>query len=102
MLAGDATAVLAACVGIEPSGSRTEPAPTPLDAEPGVSPFFKDPAPFIQRDTKGLESRLEYMQGTITPNCLFFVRNNGPASLDLDASRWRLSVEGGPLRSRRR
>ncbi len=98
MLAGGATAVLAACVGIEPSGNRTQPTPTPLDTEPaGVSPFFKDPAPFIQRDTKGLEARLEYMQGTITPNRLFFVRNNGPASLDLDASRWRLAVEGDAI-----
>ena len=98
MLAGGATAVLAACVGTEPSGSRAQPAPTPLDDESaGFSSFFKDPAPFIQRDTKGLEARLEYMQGTITPNRLFFVRNNGPASLDLDASRWRLAVEGDAI-----
>ena len=33
------------------------------------------------------------MQGLITPNRLFFVRNNS-VSLDLDASDWRLSVEG--------
>ena len=33
------------------------------------------------------------MQGLTTPNRLFFVRNNS-VSLDLDASDWRLSVEG--------
>ena len=33
------------------------------------------------------------MRGLITPNRLFFVRNNS-VSLDLDSSDWRLSVEG--------
>ncbi len=66
-----------------------------MDTESAVAfPFFKDSAPFHVREDKGLESRMENMQGLITPNNLFFVRNNSPASLDLDASRWRLSVEG--------
>ncbi len=95
MLAGGATAVLAACVGMEPSGGRTQAAPTQPVGEPAAdSPFFKDPAPFIVRDEQGLEARLEEMQGLITPNSHFFVRNNSPASLDLDASLWRLNVEG--------
>ena len=95
MLVGGATAVLAACVGTGPAGGGSQPAPAPLDTEPTVvSPFFKDPAPFHVREDKGLESRMENMQGLITPNNLFFVRNNSPASLDLDASRWRLTVEG--------
>ena len=33
------------------------------------------------------------MQGLVTPNRYFFVRNNS-ASLDLDADSWRLSIEG--------
>ena len=33
------------------------------------------------------------MQGVITPNRLFFVRNNS-ASIDVDANSWRLTVEG--------
>ena len=49
-------------------------------------PWFKDPAPFIEHDGKSLEARLESMQGLITPNRLFFVRNNS-VSLDLDVSR---------------
>ena len=89
MVAGGAAAVLAACVGTEPSVTP----PTPAEAAPASGPpWFKDPAPFIQRDNS-LEARLENMDGLITPNRYFFVRNNS-ASLDLDASDWRLSVEG--------
>ncbi len=94
MMLGGTTAVIAACVGPgRPGGSQPKPTAT---ADPGTvstSPFFKDPSPFIQRDDKGLEARLENMQGLITPNRFFFVRNNS-VSLDLDASDWRLSVDG--------
>ena len=34
------------------------------------------------------------MEGVITPNRLFFVRNNSPASPVIDAAAWRLTVEG--------
>ena len=61
----------------------------------GESPgWFKDTAPFIVHDDgKSLEARLELMRGLITPQRLFFVRNNS-VSLDVDAAHWRLSVEG--------
>ena len=92
---GGAAAVLAACSG--------QPLPKPdegaLVAEsattaPAVSgpPYFKDPAPFIERD-HSLEARLENMQGVTTANKFFFVRNNS-TSLDLDADSWQLVVEG--------
>ncbi len=90
MLAGGAAAVLAACAGMEPPQPTATEAPS---SKAGASPWFKDPAPFIQRDSKGLEARLEKMQGLITPNKLFFVRNNS-VSIDVDAATWRLSVEG--------
>ncbi len=94
--AGGAAAVLAACVGESPFGSG-DPAPAPTAASrsvpSGSSPaWFKDPAPFIQR-SGSLETRLENLQGVSTPNRLFFVRNNS-TSMDLDASAWRLSIEG--------
>ena len=90
MLAGGAAAVLAACFGTDMPAQT----PTPLDAiSSPYYPWFKDPAPFIERDGKGLEARLENMQGLITPNRYFFVRNNS-VSIDLDAADWRLSVEG--------
>ena len=88
MAAGGAAAVLAACTDIGRGGDAVmveEPAAKAL-------PWFKDPAPFIQHE-KSLETRLESIQGTITPNDLFFVRNNS-VSVDIDADEWRLAVEG--------
>ena len=94
MIAGGAAAVLAACAGTRTPGEIPDTAPTQPGTDPTLdSPWFKDSAPFIIHDDKGLEARLENMRGLITPNRLFFVRNNS-TSLDLDAADWRLSVEG--------
>ncbi len=92
--AGGATAVLAAC-GVpkaqEWAGLNT---PASQNATHPVTPIrFKDPTPFIVHDDKSLETRLENVQGLITPNRYFFVRNNS-VSLDIDAKSWRLSIEG--------
>ena len=57
---------------------------------------FKDAAAFIDHGGGNLEARLQDMQGLITPNRFFFVRNNS-ASLDLDAAGWRLAVEGDAI-----
>ncbi len=94
MAAGGAAAVLAACGGMgAPDAVGTRPS-SPADAGAArTTPWFKDPTPFIVRGDKGLEARLENMQGAITPNRLFFVRNNS-VSLDLDVTGWRLTVEG--------
>ncbi len=85
---GGAAAVLAACSGFSLPGSTHSDA-TDRGEFPG---WFKDPEPFIQREAS-LEARLEDMQGIITPNRLFFVRNNS-ASIDVDTETWRLTVEG--------
>ena len=91
MVAGGTAAVLAACGVGERSGETGE---SGQSGQVGSgSPWFKDTGPFIRREDKGLEARLEDMEGLITPNRLFFVRNNS-VSLDVDASAWRLSVEG--------
>ena len=89
LAAGGAAAVLAACTG--PGGRRA----TPAASETGdAKAWFKDTAPFIVHDDgKSLEARLENMEGLITPNHLFFVRNNS-VSLDVDVANWRLSVTG--------
>ncbi len=84
--------MLAACTDL-PTPEATEAPPTPGTK---LSPWFKDPEPFIQRGDNSLESRLETMQGIITPNRLFFVRNNS-VSLDVDAPDWRLSVDGDAI-----
>ncbi len=83
---GGAAAVLSAC-GVLNLPSPPEDTPAPVSQD-----WFKDPTPFIQR-SGSLEARLENMQGVITPNRFFFVRNNS-ASIDIDADAWRLSVEG--------
>ena len=93
LAAGGAGAVLAAC-GVPESPTRTLP-PTSLPAsgDSSAPTIFKDPAHFLVHDEKSWEARLESLQGLLTPNNLFFVRNNS-LSLDLDADSWRLSVEG--------
>ncbi len=87
--AGGATAVMAACTGTR------SPSSTPTSTAPAVEglPWFKDPAPFIMHGTKGLESRLENMEGLITPYRLFFVRNNS-VSIEVNPDDWSLSIEG--------
>ena len=86
---GSAAAVLAACTGL--GGRRV----TPAASETGdAKAWFKDTTPFVVHDDgKSLEARLENMEGLITPNHLFFVRNNS-VSLDVDVANWRLSVDG--------
>ena len=63
-----------------------------------AAPWFKDPAPFIVHGVKGLESRLENMDGAITPHRFFFVRNNS-VSIEVDAGDWSLSIEGDGVAS---
>ena len=61
----------------------------------GGSPrFFKDTGSFIVHPGGALESRLELQSGSITPNRLFYVLHNGERAVDVDASTWRLRVEG--------
>ena len=98
---GGAAAVLMACAEIHTPADAEHARDTTAVSAESTSPetpaapatMFKDPAPFIQHGEKGLESRLDLMQGFITPNRLFFVRNNS-ASIDVNAADWRLSIEG--------
>ena len=91
--AGGAAAVLSACTGVQLPAAPPQAA---ADAATEAPFHFKDPAPFIDHGGGSLETRLQNMQGLLTPNRLFFVRNNS-ASLDLDAAGWRLSVEGDAI-----
>ena len=68
MVTGGAAAVLAACVGTETPGETPSSSPTAVVAGSNpYAPWFKDPTPFIERDGKGLEASLEYMQGLSRP-----------------------------------
>ena len=55
--------------------------------------WTKDPAPFVRHGTN-LETRLEDLDGLITPNDLFFVRNHAPTPV-IDPATYVLTV-GGP------
>lgn len=55
--------------------------------------WFKDKTPFIEHEGKILETRLELMQGFITPIPHFFVRN-ASQSVAVEADDWRLVIEG--------
>ena len=87
---GGLGAVIAACER-PPEASDLSGA---ASAELGVAdvPWVKDPGPFIEHPTN-LETRLELLDGVITPNELFFVRNHAPTPR-IDASEYRLRVEG--------
>ena len=92
---GGAAAVLAACGDMQVSEPMQSPVPSPPPTGTSGSPWFKDPTPFIQHE-KSLEARLERVRGLITPNHLFFVRNNS-VSLDLKPADWRLSIDGDAI-----
>lgn len=92
--AGPAAAWLAACDRAGDAGSSTdaEAAIAPAaEAEPAPR-WAKDPSPFIQRVTN-LETRLELIDGFVTPNELFFVRNHSPTPT-IDPEGYALRVEG--------
>lgn len=88
--AGGTAAALAACVA-PAVPAQAPPAGKELGGEAPL--HFKDATPFIDHGEGNLETRLANMEGWITSNRHFFVRNNS-ASLDLDADAWRLRVEG--------
>lgn len=114
--AGGASAVLAACTGTRVPATASAPTSTAADyggvstVSTGMSTstvpasaaaeahWFKDPGPFIVRGIKGLEARLENMDGTITPERFFFVRNNS-VSIDVDPDLWSLRIEGDAMAS---
>ena len=81
--AGGVGALLAACE--RPPGPDADTLSVEL-------PWVKDPGPFVQHPTN-LETRLELLDGVITPNELFFVRNHAPTPR-LDASQYVVRITG--------
>lgn len=68
------------------------PVPTPTGEEILAS-LDKDPS-LVQHGTTTFEMPVEAMDQFLTPNDLFFIRSNGPVSIDIDPAAWRLSVTG--------
>ncbi len=86
---GGPTAVLAAC-GRQEQEKAKKTSESKADEED--RPWVKDPSPFIKHPTN-LETRIEQLDGFLTPNHLFFVRNHFPTPR-LSAEDYRLKIEG--------
>ena len=87
---GGLGAVFAACE--RPPASSDSSGTSSSELGVADAPWVKNPQPFIEHPTN-LETRLELLDGVITPNELFFVRNHAPTPR-IDASAYRLRVEG--------
>lgn len=92
--AGFAAPVIAAILGVEVSAQDATP-----EAEATPSPeeilqsIGKDPR-LISYGTTVFGTPLELIDGLIVPNELFFIRANGPVTVDIAPADWRLAVTG--------
>ncbi len=90
--AGCATPIIASILAEGTWAQDATPVATPTGSEILAS-IGKDPR-LIQRGTTLFETPLELVDGLLTPNELFFIRANGPITVDIDPAAWRLSVTG--------
>jgi DMSO/TMAO reductase YedYZ molybdopterin-dependent catalytic subunit len=65
----------------------------PSDPDQLLDALHKDTR-LIARDRTNFESRPALFSGLLTPNELFFIRANGPVSVEIDPETWRLGVTG--------
>lgn len=72
------------------SGAAQDATPSPAEVLAGLG---KDER-LIANGTTTFETPLDLVDGLLTPNELFFIRSNGPVSVDIDPAAWRLSVSG--------
>jgi DMSO/TMAO reductase YedYZ molybdopterin-dependent catalytic subunit len=87
-LAGFSAPVIAAILRAAAFAQDATPSPADLLRELGKSPDL------IQHGSTTFETPLELVDGFLTPNDLFFIRSNGPVSIDIPADEWRLTVSG--------
>ena len=86
VLASGAAMGLSSC--LQPGAQQEELAEDPA--------FFKDTTPFTQHGQTNLEANLENLGGFITPNHLFFVRNNS-RSYEIDTASYTLEIRGDAI-----
>lgn len=86
--AGLSTPVIASILAR--SSAAQDATPSPAEVLAGLG---KDER-LIVNGTTTFETPLELVDGLLTPNELFFIRSNGPVSVDIDPAAWRLSVSG--------
>lgn len=92
-MAGVSAAGIAAILRAATVAQEATPAtgtPTPQEV---LRSLGKDPS-LIPHGTTNFEMPLELMDTFLTPNDRFFIRSNGPISIDIPADAWRLTVTG--------
>lgn len=87
-MAGFSAPVIASIVHDMAFAQDATPLPEDILRELGKNPAL------IPRGTTNFETPLELVESLLTPNELFFIRSNGPISLDIAAEDWSLTVSG--------
>lgn len=90
--AGFSAPVIASILAESARAQDATPEATP-SAEEVLSELGKDTR-LIQNGSTTYETPLGLVDGLLTPNELFFIRSNGPISVDIDPAAWRLTVSG--------
>ncbi|MDP9370480.1 MAG: hypothetical protein M3Q03_19795, partial [Chloroflexota bacterium] len=86
--AGFSAPVIASILASGAWAQDATPTATPSPAEV-LAALGKDPR-LIMHGSTTFETPLELIDGLLTPNDLFFIRSNGPVSVDIDPQAWRL------------
>src|SRR5215207_826285 len=71
-----------------PAAPEATPSPQEVLASLDKSPEL------IPLGTTNFATPLELVDGLLTPNDLFFIRSNGPVSIDIPRDEWRLTMSG--------
>ncbi|HLL51011.1 MAG TPA: molybdopterin-dependent oxidoreductase, partial [Thermomicrobiales bacterium] len=91
--AGFSTTVIASILRDSTFAQEATPEATPT-AEELLTSLRKSPR-LIQQGSTTFETPMELVvDDFLTPNDLFFIRSNGPVSIDIPAAEWRLTVSG--------
>jgi DMSO/TMAO reductase YedYZ molybdopterin-dependent catalytic subunit len=91
-MAGASAPMIAAILREAALAQEATPAGTPTPQEV-LQSLGKSPE-LIPHGTTNFETPPALVTDFLTPNDVFFVRSNGPVSLDIPAAEWRLTVSG--------
>jgi sulfane dehydrogenase subunit SoxC len=92
-MAGFTAPVIASILNASSLAQEATPEGTPTPQE--VLTSIGKSTEMIPRSTTNFETPMELVASDfLTPNDLFFVRSNGPVSMDIPSDEWRLAVTG--------
>lgn len=90
--AGFSVPVIGSILAESASAQGASPAATPAEDDI-LAGIGKDPD-LIQQGSTTFETPLTDVEDFLTPNESFFIRSNGPVTVDIDPDEWRLNVTG--------